>query len=130
MPFRKRLIGFGLFAGLAAAAAAQAQQPPNLNTLHDALHLRIGQESAWAAYKASVAPSPQAQQRRRAAAMLFPTITAPRRIDLVQAEMQRDLDDFRRQADALKAFYATLSPEQQRVFDTQTLPPPSDRDSD
>ena len=131
MPFRKRLIGFGLFAGLAvAAAAAQAQQPPNLNALHDALHLRIGQESAWAAYKASVAPSPQAQQRRRAAAMLFPTITAPRRIDLVQAEMQRDLEDFRRQADALKAFYATLSPEQQRVFDTQTLPPPSDRDSD
>jgi hypothetical protein len=130
MLFRKRLIGFGLFTGLAFAAAAQAQQAPNLNTLHDALHLKAGQESAWATYKASVAPSPQAQQRRRAAAMLFPTITAPRRIDLVQAEMQQDLADFHRQAEALKTFYATLSPEQQRVFDTQTLPSPSDRDGD
>jgi periplasmic protein CpxP/Spy len=132
MPLRKRLIGLGLFAGLAFATAAQSQgqQAPNLSALHDALHLKAGQESAWSAYKASVSPSPAAQQRRRAAAMLFPTISAPRRIDLVTAAMQGDLDDLRRQGDALKTFYATLSPEQQHVFDAQTLPPPADRDSD
>jgi hypothetical protein len=62
--------------------------------------------------------------------MLFPTLTAPRRIDLVEAEMQQDLADLHRQAQALKAFYAILTPPQQRTFDTKTLPPPSGRDGD
>jgi len=130
MPFRKHLLGIGLFAGLAFASAAWSQQP-NLGALHDALHLKPTQEDAWSVYKASVAAPAQAQQRRRQAAMLFPTLSAPRRIDLVEAEMQQDLADFHHQAQALKTFYALLSPEQQRVFDTQTLPTPSDRgDSD
>lgn len=127
MPLRKRLIGLGLCAGLAVASAASGQTP-NLTTLHDALHLSASQEGAWNTYKASVSPAAQAQQRRRAAAMLFPTLTAPRRIDLVEAEMRQDLADLHRQAEALKTFYATLSPAQQRTFDTQTLPPPQDRD--
>ena len=65
----------------------------------------------------------QAQDRRRAAQRLFPTINAVQRMDLVEAEMKQDLLDLDRQAQALKAFYATLSPEQQRVFDKRTLPP-------
>ena len=128
MSLRKCLTGLGLCVGLSFASAAWAQGP-NLTALHDALHLAAGQEAAWSAYKASVAPPAQAQQRRRAAAMLFPTLTAPRRIDLVEAEMQQDLADLHRQAEALKVFYATLSPAQQRTFDTQTLPPPPQRDN-
>ena len=125
MLFRKPLIGLALCASLALAGAAQAQ-PPNLTALHDALHLSAAQEAAWSAYKQSVAAPEGAQQRRRAAAMLFPTLTAPRRIDLVEAEMQQDLADLHRQAQALKTFYAALNPDQQRVFDNQTLPPPQD----
>jgi hypothetical protein len=60
--------------------------------------------------------------------MLFPTLTAPRRIDLVEAEMQQDLADVHRQSEALKAFYATLTPDQQRIFDIQTLPSESSDD--
>jgi len=128
MAIRKRLIGLGLCAMLGFSAAAHAQ-PPNLSTLHDALHLSAAQEAGWSAYKASVSAQAQAEQRRRSAAMLFPTLTAPRRIDLVEAEMQQDLADIHRQAQGLKAFYGTLNPDQQRVFDAQTLPPRHDDDS-
>ena len=103
----------------------QAQQSPDQDfaTLHAALHITPQQESAWAAYRAA-APSPAVtEQRRNAAAQMFPTLTSPRRIDLVEAEMRQELTELQRQSAALKALYATLSPEQQRVFDERTLPP-------
>ena len=131
MRVRNGLIAAALTLGTALPLAALAQQQgPNLTALHDALHLSASQEAAWSTYKMSVSPSAGAQQRRRAAAQLFPTLPAPRRIDLVEAEMQQDLDDLRHQAQALKTFYATLSPDQQRTFDTKTLPPPQGRDDD
>ena len=131
MLLRKSVFGLGFVIGLALAGAAAAQQGPNLTALHDALHLTASQESAWSAYKASVAPQAGADQRRRAAARLFPTLPAPRRIDLVEAEMRQDLEDLHRQAEALKTFYATLDTQQQRIFDQQTLPPPgSGREDD
>ena len=45
-------------------------------------------------------------------------------MDLVEAELRAELQDLQGQSRALKAFYATLSPEQQRIFDARTLPPP------
>ena len=39
-----------------------------------------------------------------------------------RAEMQQDLADVRRQAQALKTFYAALDADQQRIFDTMTAP--------
>jgi hypothetical protein len=122
MPLRQCLIGLGVCAGLAFASSAWGQ-PPNLGALHDALHLTSSQEAAWGAYQASVSAPATAEQRHRAAAELFPKLSAPRRIDLVEADMEQDLTDVRRQGVALKAFYATLQPEQQRIFDAQTLPP-------
>jgi len=127
MTIRKCLTGLGLCAALAMTSTAHAQ-PPNLSTLHDALHLSAAQEAGWSAYKASVSTPPEDQQRRRSAASLFPTLTAPRRMALIEAEMQQALADLHRQGQALTAFYGTLNPDQQRVFDTQTLPPPQDGD--
>jgi hypothetical protein len=90
MSLRLRLAGMSVLVGLTFAYAAGAQTTsPNLKSLHDALHLTSSQESAWNSYQGSVM-QPQAQQRRRAAAMLFPTLTAPRRIDLVEAEMMHE----------------------------------------
>lgn len=129
MTMRTISMTIALIAGLAAAGAASSQTQ-NLSALHDSLHLSASQEGAWSAYKAATTPSPEAQQRRRAAAQLFPQLTAPRRIDLVEAAMQQDLADLHRQGEALKSFYATLSPAQQRTFDTQTLPPPSSRNGE
>jgi hypothetical protein len=129
MLLRKPLIALGLCAGLGFATAAWGQTP-NLTALYDALNLTPSQESAWTAYKASVAAPDMAQQRRRAAMALFPTLTAPRRMYLVEAEMRQDLADLHRQAESLSSFYATLDPVQRRVFDAQTLPSATDRDDD
>jgi hypothetical protein len=129
MSFRSVSLILALVAGLALGAPAQAQTT-NLRALHDALHLTPDEEPAWNDYQAVASPSAQAQQRRHSAAQLFPGLTAPRRIDLVEAEMQQDLADLHRQGEALKRFYARLSPAQQRTFDAQTLPPPPSRDDE
>jgi hypothetical protein len=123
MSLRGFLIGLGLAVGLATGAQAQTA---GLTALHDALRLTPTQETAWSAYKAAMPQPAQARARHHAAAMLFPTLPAPRRIDLVEAEMRQDLADLHREGDALKAFYATLTTDQQRIFDAQTLPSSSE----
>ncbi len=110
---------------LAMPAMAQNGPTPEqeLVALHDALRLTAAQENPWAAYRAA-APAPGVTEQRRAAAdRMFPGLTAPRRIDLVEAEMRQELTELQRQSAALKALYAALSPEQQRIFDERTLPP-------
>ncbi|WP_206241423.1 Spy/CpxP family protein refolding chaperone [Novosphingobium terrae] len=91
--------------------------------LHDYLHLTPQQELGWEAYRAQASAPNRTQERRRSAAALFPNISAPQRMDLMEAEMRQEQADLHKQAQALKTFYTTLSPEQQKVFDTQTLPP-------
>jgi hypothetical protein len=105
---------------LATSAAAQPA-PPRLGQLHDALRLSAAQEDGWRAYEAAIGPSPQGDARHRAAQALLPKLTTPRRIALLNATMEQDLADLRRQGDAVIAFYQRLSPEQQATFDRQTL---------
>jgi hypothetical protein len=118
----------GAVLALAAGPAALAQQPPQqavtaeLIRLHDALHLSATQETAWRDYTRAIAPDPQAQARRQAAEQLMPMVPAPRRIALMEASMERDLADFRREGAAVTAFYDQLTPDQQRTFDRETLP--------
>jgi protein CpxP len=111
------------FAPSALAQPARAQ-PDQFAALHDALSLTPAQETAWRTYRATVAPDPYATARRKAAAALLPTVPTPQRIALIDAQMQADLDAFRRQGDAVKTFYAALDPVQKRVFDAQTAPRP------
>jgi hypothetical protein len=91
--------------------------------LHDYLRLTPQQELGWQTYRAQATAPNRTQERRRSAAALFPTVSAPQRMDLMEAEMKQEMADLHQQAQALKTFYATLTPEQQKVFDTQTLPP-------
>jgi LTXXQ motif family protein len=108
---------------LAVATGAAGQgEPAKLTQLHDALRLTAAQETAWLVYVVAVAPDPTALARRRAADMLLPQLPTPRRIALVDAAMAHDLADFRRQGAAIDAFYARLTPGQQRIFDLKTLP--------
>jgi hypothetical protein len=110
-------------ASLNLGGAAQAQSAsPDLSALHDALHLSVQQEDAWRAYRAAITPDPQADARHRQAAMMLATLSTPRRVDLIEAEMQEDAATLHRQGQAVKAFYGTLSPSQQRAFDQQTAP--------
>ncbi len=135
-------IAAALLAGGGAPAQAQAYGPPpyqgdgyaaqpdpaqQIEALHRALNLTPLQESAWRVYRATADAPNTAQQRRSAAAAMFAQIDAPRRMDLVEAEMRQELADLQRQSQALKAFYARLSPQQQRIFDAKTLPPAGDQ---
>ena len=52
---------------------------------------------------------------------MMASLTTPRRIDLINAEMESDLAMMRREGEAVKAFYNQLSADQQRTFDRQTL---------
>ena len=110
--------------GLAAVpAAAQSISATPIEALHTALHLTPPQETAWKAYRGEASAPNRALDRRRAASQMFPSLSSPQRLDLVEAEMKEELRDLERQSRALKAFYATLDPAQQRTFDAQTLPP-------
>jgi hypothetical protein len=52
---------------------------------------------------------------------MLPKLTSPQRVDLSIAAAQADLDTLRAHGAALKAFYATLTPDQQKTFDRETL---------
>ncbi len=118
-------LGLVCWAGLHGSyALAQTVSTSALNALHDALKLNAQQEVAWQAYSDEVSGPTGAQSRRLAAVRLFPSLHAPQRMDLVEAELRAELQDLQVQSRALKTFYATLSPEQQHVFDARSLPPP------
>ncbi len=116
-----RSIAFSALAGLLLASGAQAQTT-QLSSLHDALHLTNAQEGGWRAYVAAIRPDAGAEARHREAARLMATLPTPRRVDLINAEMEEDAAAVRHQGEAVKAFYVSLSPDQQRAFDRQTVP--------
>lgn len=119
---RLTLLALCLTLTATAAASQDTATAGDLARLRQDLHLSGSQEAAWRSYSASVAPNGQAEARRRATMELMPTLPTPRRVALVEAAMAQDAADFKRQAGAVLAFYAQLTPEQQRTFDRDTLP--------
>jgi protein CpxP len=118
-----RAATISILAALALGSTAFAQsQGPDLHRLHDALNLSAAQEEAWNAFQAASQPDPQDEARDRSAAQMMNGLHAPQRVDLSIAAMKADLDTLERRGGALKTFYATLSPEQQTVFDRETTP--------
>jgi protein CpxP len=112
-----------LMLSLNGPLAAQPSQPPSLDEIHDALRLRPDQEQAWQIFQQASRPTPQDEARQRDAFQRMGSLQAPQRFDLSIQMMRSDLDQMERQASALKAFYATLSPDQQAAFDRETAPP-------
>jgi hypothetical protein len=118
---RTLLTGLGL--GLALAGATAAQPASSLlSKLHDDLRLTPDEEGPWRQYLKSLDDGGQMQARRQAAERMLPEIPTPRRLALMDATMSQELADFRRQSEAIEAFYARLTPDQQRTFDRDTLP--------
>ncbi len=105
---------------MAALAGGARAQTSRLSSLHDALHLTAAQEDGWRAYVAAISPDPSAEARHREMQRMMPTLPTPRRVDLVNAEVDADAAMVHRQGAAVKAFYASLSPPQQDAFDHQT----------
>jgi TonB family protein len=54
----------------------------------------------------------------------FRALTTPQRLDYIAAHLETDLAEVRARAAAMRAFYATLSPEQRALLDALMLPRP------
>lgn len=119
---RSMVLGIGVAVVLATGALAQSPAPANM-ALHDALGLTAAQEQDWRVYTAALAASPELLARHHATDLLLPQLTTPRRIALIEATMAADDADWRRQGQAVNAFYARLTPDQQRIFDRETAQP-------
>ena len=125
MVFPKRTAALIFLALLAASpVTAQPGQPAWLARLHDALRLRPDQDQAWARFQQASAMDPQDDSRQRDAYERMARLRAPQRMELSIEMMRSDLEGMERRRDALKDFYEALSPDQQAVFDRETLRPP------
>jgi protein CpxP len=128
----KGLVLAGLLAGMGHVAMAQSAPPPmdhhgaaqmqehmakRQAELKAKLKLTAAQEAGWTTFTASMQP-PAGPRPDRAA---FEKLTTPERIDKMRAlRAERDAAMDKR-AEATKAFYATLTPEQQKVFDANAM---------
>lgn len=116
-------LGGAAFAAEAPAAAPQQHQQMTKEqrqarmaehfarreaALHDALKITPAQEPAWNAFVASMKPA------QREDHVQWSALTAPERMQKRIAMMQARLD-------ALNTFYSTLSPEQKKVMDQQSM---------
>lgn len=147
-PFRMLLGAAALSAAVCVSSAGFAQAPPpggmmgqsdaqhdrwadhmreeadaKARALHDILNVRPDQEAAFQAMVASM-PGPGGRpdmgpdMRHEHEEMA--SMTTPQRLDRMLAKMAEHQAEFQRHADAVRAFYAVLGPDQRRAFDALT----------
>lgn len=95
----------------AEKAAARQQK------LHDALKLTPAQESAWNSYVAARKPAAQGERGQRPDRAAWKAMPAPQRLEQRIAMQKRRTEAMEARLASLTAFYAVLTPEQQKVFD-------------
>ena len=92
--------------------------------LKAALKITTAQEAAWTTFTASMVP-PAGQKAQRPTREEMAKLSTPERIDKMKAmrtEHHAVMSlEMEKRADAVKAFYATLTPEQQKVFDEKAM---------
>lgn len=96
----------------------QERHAKRMADLKKDLQITSTQEAAWSQFASAMQPPATPPQRPDREAMA--RLTTPERIDRMQAlhkERQAAMD---RHAEATKAFYATLTPEQKKKFDAHT----------
>ena len=99
----------------ADARRSLAQQ--RLLGLKDRLQLDAAQEKAWNDYEAVIVDNVRSMQDRE-----FPDfagMSAPERLENVQRLMKERDTRMTRHLEAMKVFYATLTPAQQQIFDAE-----------
>ena len=88
-----------------------------LEAFKQKLQLSPAQEGAWNTFAASIRPAPMQRPDRAE----FARLTTPERIDRMKQMRAQRMAEMDKRADATKTFYATLNPQQQKVFDEATL---------
>jgi periplasmic protein CpxP/Spy len=87
--------------------------------LHDKLKLTAAQEPAWKTFTAEMMPNDMPQRPDRAEIAKLP---APERMEKMMSLMKDNQQRMEKRLAALKTFYATLTPEQKKVFDAEFGP--------
>ena len=85
------------------------------------LQLSAAQESAWTTFAAAMQPPARIAADRAQFRAEMEKLTTPERIDKMQAFKAQRNAEMTKRGDATKAFYAVLSSEQKKTFDTETL---------
>jgi len=89
-----------------------------LDKLKAELKLSPAQEGAWNQFSAAMQP-PALGARGPASRADFAKLSTPERIDLMQKRADERHARMKQRGDATKAFYAQLTPEQQKSFDSR-----------
>ncbi len=89
-----------------------------MTQLKQKLQLTAGQEAAWNNFTSAMQP-PAGMQRPDREAM--GRMTTPERIDQMQSMHAQRSAEMIRRTEAVKTFYAALSPEQRKAFDAQSM---------
>jgi periplasmic protein CpxP/Spy len=108
----------GMRHGKGDPAKMQQMRAKYQDELKAKLKLAPNQESAWASFTAAMQPS-AAMLAARPDRAAMDKLTTPERIDKMKSlRAARDVQ-MNQRADATKAFYAALTPEQKQVFDAE-----------
>ncbi|MEJ5028152.1 Spy/CpxP family protein refolding chaperone [Comamonas sp. MYb69] len=100
--------------------AREAHMAKRMQTLKASLKLNASQEAGWTSYMAAVKPQRPAPGDRPERPD-FAKMTTPERIDAMAAMHAKHQAAMDQRNQATKAFYASLTPEQQKTFDAETL---------
>ncbi|AGU47146.1 hypothetical protein VAPA_1c00150 [Variovorax paradoxus B4] len=98
----------------------QEHRAKRLAALKEKLKLNAAQEGAWTTFTAASQPPAGARPQRMDRAE-FAKLTTPERLERMQARQAERSARFAKRAEATKAFYAALTPEQQKTFDAETV---------
>ena len=94
----------------------QARMAQRANAFKAQLKLTPEQEPAWTAFMAAMQP---AQRTARLDPADMEKRTTPERIDRMRALRAQQAAEADRRGEATKTFYAALTPEQQKTFDSR-----------
>lgn len=94
----------------------RAHQAQRMAALKEQLKLTSAQEPAWSTFTSALQPG---ERRARLDRKEMDQLTTPERIDRMRALRAQRSAEADRRGEATKAFYAVLTPEQQKTFDAQ-----------
>lgn len=98
-------------------ARMQERMTQRLGELKQKLQITSAQEGAWTAWTGAMQPTRMQRPERGE----FAKLTTPERIDRMRAMRAQRNAEMDKRMDATKTFYATLSAEQKKTFDTEGM---------
>ena len=99
----------------------RADRMAKMDKLKAELKLAPEQEAAWSAFVERTAHEPRMAGKNGAQREDWSKLTTPERLDKMQARHAERGEQMAQRIDATKGFYAALTPEQQKTFDSQSM---------